>query len=339
MPSTPTKVYLPSLGTFGVNAGPLIINQAGDLAALLFEIPKTGTVTGMKFITASVTTGCTIRGTIQTISPTTSIPTGTLYDANATGTVVVANGASSTTFTVTFAGNVSATKGDVVALVLDVSSGAPSALQIRSFTPKLLLAPTSYKITTGVGSFVINAAVPSICLTYNTGDFVAEASMFTVTTTRSASTTTSPDEIGNKFTAPFNCECDGFAFQPGTPANFKATDIVLYDSANNVVATKSLSASLYIGIGSSIVRERWPTPVNLKKGQVYRIVAKPTTSTTWTGLFAELSTFAVRAQDLIDISHAKTSRTDAGAWTDDTSAIVNLAITVDKVYQPGGSFM
>jgi len=304
------------------------------------EIPESGIVTGIKFCTATVTTGCTLSATIETVNEATSVPTGTLYHANATGTVVVSNTDDNVIKTVTFPGNVPVNAGDCVAVVLRISSGTPSALQLRALQGMVETSqPFRYRIQTGTTTMA--GTVPSIVFTYSTGDVVPEGGLpFSLTANLSLSTSTTPDEVGNKLTALLNCRSHGFVFRSGSNTNFKATEVILYDSANNVVAAQVLPPSLIIGMATeNAYYGRWDTPVNLKKGRVYRLVVKPTTGTTWTNMLIKYSGFAARPKSFQELAVAFTSRVDAGAWSDDTDGVVNLALAIDKIYQPGGSFM
>lgn len=331
-----SRIWLPQPTILAIPGFVASINQAGDSVMNGFCIPQTGTVTGMKFATQTVTTGCVIRGSLQTLSG--AINTGTLIDANAAGTVTVANTDDNVIKTVTFAGNVSVTKGDCVAGVLDISSGTPSALQIRTsanYAPTSL--PYSHKVQTGAGAFSTN--IVNMCLTYDTGDVgIAGAMLYQASISPSISSSTTPDELGMKFTMPYSARTDGFVFKVATSATFQACDINLYDSSNSVVATTSLDGNAIKGTGiNGWLTGFWNTEANLLKGRTYRVVLTPTTTTTWTNIIQESSgvvVFPVAG----DTAPAFTSRVDAGSWTDDATIFVPIGISIDKIYQPGGSY-
>lgn len=331
------RIWLPQTTISTTQGTVASINQAGDLAMLGCQIPQTGNVTGLKFATQTVTTGCDIRGSLQTLTSG-SINSGTLIDANASGTVTVANSDDATIKTVTFTAPVAVTKGTNVALVLDISSGTPSALQIKTNvnqSPTSL--PYSYKVQTGVGSFtthVINA-----CLTYDTGDVAIEGTMcYSTAANQAISTSTTPDEIGMKFTMPYSARSDGYVFRMIAPGGAVALNMNLYDvSSGSVVATAALDPNIMVGTGlTSWITGFWNTAVDLLKGRSYRVVFTPTTTTSWT--ITQKGSGVVLFPGDGDTAPAFTSRVNAGSWTDDATMFIPIGITIDKIYQAGGSY-
>lgn len=341
MPSINQRFHIPELSALGAAAATSSLNQAGDFFALLCEIPKSGNVTGIKFATGTVTTGCTVSGTIETLNSTTSVPTGSLYHANATGTVVVANTDDNVIKTVTFVSAAPVTIGDQVGICIRISSGTPSGLGLRGFDPiQQNSLPARYRVQSATAT--LSGTTASILLTYDTGDTVIlGTSIFSNTSNLSLATNTTPDEVGSKFTCPFNLQSDGFMIRFGSDANVKAFDMVLYDSDNNVVATRSIPANAIVGMNTVLAYYgKWSSAVNLKKGRIYRLIAKPTTTTSWATMLIKYTGFAARPTTLTDISYAYTQRTDASSvWSDDTDAVVNIALSVSKIHQAGGSFM
>lgn len=315
------------------------INQAGDFVSLLMYVEKTGNLTGLKFSTATVTVGCTLSGNVETLDPTTSIPTGTLINANATGTVVVADADDNVLKSVTFAAPVAVTAGDVIALTLRISAGTPTTLQIRTVTPTgPFTMPITYKLQSAVGAFA-GTALAMIAPVYDTGVRVPAKMMLATTFTNvNLSNASTPDEVGIKITMPYSARTDRAVFKTQSGAAFKAADIVLYDDANTVLATQSLSAGAFIGTGNGIQSIPWDATVNLKKGRVYRLVFKPTTSTAWNSAYQRPNTGVTgnRRPCLDELAYFYTSRTDAGAWTDSDDSIFPLMLGIDKIYQPAG---
>ena len=107
----------------------ITMDAAGDKLALIHRVPKTGTLTGINFRTGTVSTaGATLRAQVETV--TNGAPTGTLKYTNGTGTVVVATSDDNVWKAVAINGGtgVAVTKGDLVATVIDVSSGTPNTV-------------------------------------------------------------------------------------------------------------------------------------------------------------------------------------------------------------------
>lgn len=337
MPAINTgRLYMPSISQSNINGTSLVFAATTDVISLIHEIPQTGNITGMKFTTGTVGTGCTLVCTIETVSA--SKPTGTLYHANATATVVVANLDDNVVKTVAFS-SFAATRGDLVAITIRYSSGAPSNLQIRTSSALVPNAyPTQYSNIATVDAWV--AGQPHFILTYDTGDVNPESTLaWTNSSNISISSSTTPDEAGNLFTAPYSGVSDGFLFRVANNPNAQDIDVVLYDSADNVVASKSLSATALSG-GTLTNNDKgfWTTDVNIVKGQQYRLVAKPTTTTTWTNLFTQINGVVLGGNDG-DANPQYTTRTDAGAWSNTANALVPICLMIKQVYQPGGSFL
>jgi hypothetical protein len=330
------RLFYPTIENTFVASTTVNMSATTDIVAAICQVPQTGTVTGMKFCTGTVTTGCTLSGTIETV--TAAAPSTTLYHANATGTVVVDNTDDSVTKTVTFAGNVSVTKGDLIAITLRVSSGTPSALGIRTSVCGFLSNhPIQYQNIATVSGWGTNT--PNMVLTYNTGDMPpVHMAAFPTNNNISASSSTSPDEVGIYFQAAFSAKTDGYVFRTGTANNAENIDVILYDSSNNVLASQSLSKEAIDGCGTnSFIHGVWPTDANIIKGRYYRLILKPTTTTTWTNLTANTTSNIVQAYDGV-ANPVYTSRTDAGAWTETADAQAPLALSISQIYQAGGSY-
>ena len=326
---TPTRVFFPSPRSVGTTSTAATITNAGDLASMLCKISQTGTVTGGTFGTGTVTTGCTLSYTIETVSG--GAPTGTLYHANATGTVVVANGDDSVLKTVAFIGNVPVTQGDTVALCLRISSGTPSVLQIRTFSPIFASSdPLLYKIDTGVAG--TSSVTPCMSLTYTTGEVVIPGSAcFGTASNLSISTTTTPDEIGHKILMPFSGRSDGFVFRCNSGVTSQAGSINLYNSSNTVIATCLLDPNLLVLSGNNHLL--WSTPVDLVAGQTYRLIVTPSTSTTWTNTMLSIRTFSGHSSNITTYV-TDTQRTDGGAWTDTANRYYPFILSFDRIYTP-----
>lgn len=149
----------------GLTAGmsnAMTFDAGTDAIALVgHAVPKTGTLTAIRFRTGTVSTaGATFRASVQTVSAA-GIPSGTLYTANAEGTVVVNTTDDSAWMTVSINGGtgVTVTRGGRVCTVIDVSSGTPNTVIVQSGStltmalgnvPKVMTNTTgSYALSTG----------------------------------------------------------------------------------------------------------------------------------------------------------------------------------------------
>jgi hypothetical protein len=332
------NIFLPSTDASVIQSTALSMNTAADYFSLMCQIPQTGTITGMKFATGSVNTGCTLTATIEGIVD--AKPDGVLYDANATGTVVVANTDDNVTKTVTFAGNVSATRGDFVAIRLTPSTGTPTAMQIRTQTT---LFTSGFPYTQYYASATNTWSQAMMCysLVYDTGDVTPYGVTFNnVNANVSISSSTTPDEAGIKLTAPYSASVMGLFWRVTTGSNAQDVDLILYDEDDNVLASQSFSKEYFETASTNInntVKLLLDANVAIKKGRVYRVVLKPTTTTTWTNMFQTINNPEIQWDG--DANAVYTTRTNAGAWTDDSTKIAPLGMIIDQIYQPGGSFL
>lgn len=126
-------------------------DSAADRMALITMIPKTGTLTAVEFRTGAVsTTGATLQVQLETVAAD-GTPSGTIYTSGANGTVVVSTSDDNVFKSVSINGGtgVTVTKGDMVAIVLTVSSGTPKTIQISA-------APNSAYNFLGVFPYQVN---------------------------------------------------------------------------------------------------------------------------------------------------------------------------------------
>ncbi len=116
-------------------------DAAGDAVGWVFDVPDTGTLTAVAFSCSSHTTTATMSCEIHTLDNTNGLPTGTLYDANATGTVSV-SAVANYQIAINGGTGISVTAGDQIVPLLFVASGTPSfniqtglTLQHQTYSP------------------------------------------------------------------------------------------------------------------------------------------------------------------------------------------------------------
>ena len=141
-----------------------------------------------------------------------------------------------------------------------------------------------------------------------------------------------PDEVGNKFVAPFTMRVAGISFITYVNnANYVCT---LYDDADTVLATVTYPSRVVFAT-ISWYPFVFTDPVTLTRGETYRATCKPESGGT-SFYYYDYTTFNVGAQDG-GTSLMKTSRADAGAWTDTADARVRLRLIVSGIEQGGAS--
>src|SRR5688572_2287311 len=70
----------------------LTLDASGEKIGWVLQAAATGAIDAIWFRTGTVTTGDTVDVRIETVDPSTGLPTGTLWSANTNVSVVIANG-------------------------------------------------------------------------------------------------------------------------------------------------------------------------------------------------------------------------------------------------------
>lgn len=306
-----------------------VIGGAGEKSASVFSVPKTGTIDRVIFKAGTVTTAQTLRAGLQTVDATTGFPTGTAYGGMVAGTQAAP--ATNTLYEVTLGTSATATRGDKIAMVVEFDATAGN-LQIatQGCTRDLSTGfPYNCLYTTAWAKQGDGNCVPIVGVRYSDGtyEFVGSflASVVTSTTFNSGS---AADEIGNKITLNDAVRTNGFWWIGTASGDF---DAVLYDAANNVVASVSVDKDLQRANGTaSLFNLPWTAAAELPIG-TYRLVIKPTTTTN-----VSLVEYTVLNNAMLDSNPGgsdmvKTTRVDAGAWTDTTTAqVAFLGLLIDQ---------
>jgi hypothetical protein len=156
--------------------------------------------------------------------------------------------------------------------------------------------------------------------------------------------TGTPDERGMKFSIPTGTctsyKVAGIRLLAGITNSAATWDLVLYDSANTVLQSISFTNSAMFNTASIGLRDFYfdeSTLSALTPGLDYRIVVKPTAAS----LGAMVYNIAGSAWPLAPAINpggtwAYTTRTDAGAWTDDPNVTMPLKLILHDVTSNGG---
>lgn len=314
-----------------------LIDAAAEKVAFIFTVPKTGTLDKIEFRVATVGNNPDngIRISLQNVDLATGDPDGTQDQfRDITGTIT------SNTWQVpglmtsdgTDGGiKRSVTQGELLAVVAEfVSFTAGDTLSpftvwaaVNSSGPNFPYgdAFTAAWVKSTIGGF-------DFILKYSDGSYVTTTYSFPflVGTTLTVGNATTPDEVALKIAPPvamtingafIHCDCDG------------DTDIILYDSADTVLASVSYDSNSRVVTGTGPIAVSFPEIV-LSAGATYRLAIKPTTATTLSASSASFSSTTIRDAFMGD-SFSYSSRTDAGAWTDVATDHLVAGVFVSKV--------
>jgi hypothetical protein len=314
----------PHFGNLGPNTtGVLLMDASGEKATFIFGAAKTGTLSRLRFRTGTVGTGDTVRASFQNVDLATGMPDET---ADQYRDVTVGNGDDNVahyTGILSSDGTDTGTKrsvsaGDLVAIVFEYPSYVAGNLNIATQTGSSGVTNFPYSALKTGGSWAKSTTgLPIVAVEYDDGSYAwipgATAAVSGIASEAYSSSST-PDERGNIIVPTFTGTVCGFWFV-GSPSG--DTDIVLYNSVDGVVLSKSLDKDT---IATAAVHK--PTEIlfnstaTLTASATYRLVAKPTTTSN-----TNLSGWSYPAAAVLGAEPAgtqvySTTRTDGGAWTD-----------------------
>lgn len=218
-----------------------------DAFALVHRVPKDGTLTAIRFRTGTVSTaGATFRASVQTVTGAPLAPSGTLAYTSAEGTVVVNTTDDAVWKTVSINGGTGVTvnRGDLVASVIDVSSGTPNTVIIQAgstLTMALGNFPKVMTNTTGSWAVGTSSLAAGLVWEYDTG--------MTYCYGMNAAHGSAATAVGNgneralRFQLPFPARCYGigaYILNAAAGADFR---VRLYDSTPNILTNGEIDPS------------------------------------------------------------------------------------------------
>lgn len=335
-------VFIPAPDMFQWSGAPSFNNSPIDAAdegvAAILAIPKTGNVLKILFSTRTVTTGATVTGRIETLDAavTPATPSGTLYHANATGTLVVNSTDDNIGLTISFASAAPVTKGDKVAVIVKNPLVSFGNIQIADFADDVTNFP--YKmLNTGISpliSWAVIARAPIVGLEYDDGSYEHIHGCWPITTitTTTYNNTSTPDEIGIRFQVAFPCRASGMWAYMDPDGDF---NVNLYDS-DGVTKIASTSYAVDKDVSGTTTAGyhffKFATTANLTKDTYYRLVIEPSSATSLSLYdFTVLTAAVMDAFDggqLVHLTSAK-DPTGEGSWTNTTTRRPWMGLEID----------
>lgn len=285
----------------------LVLDAAGEKAAFLFGAPKAGAIAKVTFRLGTVTTGRTLKLSLQDVDPATGDPDGV---ADQSGTVGVADTDDNVFKTVTLGATRSVGRGEVVACVIEFDDLVGN-LQIACGNQIRVGNAYSDLFTT---AWAKQSRTPVLVLEYDDGSIASPFGCLAGPhATRTFNNTSTPDEIALRFRLPFPVRCAGLSFL-GTLSG--DCELVLYQGTSPL-ATLSLDKDLRSG--GEEFGGFFANSVDLAANTVYRASVKPTTTTN----------LSLQLTDVAEAAHMGalpggaelywSERTDGGSWSDFTT--------------------
>ena len=316
-----------------------IIDAANETAGLVFQAPAAGSLTDIGFGLKDVTTGATVDVRLETVDAvTTGDATGTLFGAGSNASKIIAGTDDNKWMTATLTTAPTVAIGDLMAIQIVNPAASFGNITFFGMIPVRQTLASPYvdsflnaawvKRTRG-GSYAVKIGGTW----YNVGGFAP----WTLVEVQAIQTTGSA-EVGNRFSPPFNCECNGFEiaalnWTDDTKATLYSSDgtTILGQSATWDKDTKSDT--------SQMLRIFNFAPVILSAGSAYYACFNNLGSTVLnaqgqsTNVAANLTGLASGETGLY-----KVLRTTAGsgAFTETTNARMTIMLCLSKIDNGAG---
>lgn len=298
----------------------------------VFQITETGSIKGASFgIAANMwTTPAAIDVRLETVGSD-GRPTGTLWATN-TNYSITSGIAANTWQSVDFTAPASVTRGDFVALVIQPSTTYDFYLKINNGGP--LRFP--------YGTAKVSGAWNKDTYTLQCGLKYADdayrhfpgVSTWSVIDNTDFNTGNTPDEIGIKFVAPFDCTVGG-VWSTAELASASAITFKLYDGATTVF-TFSVGGAMSNNAPPGLNQHILPASYSLTAGATYRLTAQSSSVSSMRLTKGTVSAAALMAANHMGADCVWTERTDGGSWTDISTQRPFMGLLLDGVPAGGG---
>lgn len=315
----------------------LLIDASGEKAAVVFRVPKTGVISGVGFRLGTVTTGQTLKVSLQDVGEATAVPDETVDQSF---TVAVADTDDDTWKQGDFGSTRTVTIGDYLACVIEFDSTVGN-LSISAWDPgsgfNTGWTGQGYPCLKTAGAWGTYFLFPILAVKYSDGSYEQQIDLFpfTALTSVTINQDSTPDELGNRFTFPARVRVKGVAY-------FKqhlggSGEVVLYDSDGGTVLRSVAFSNTGQASGATDANWRYfSSPVILEANTVYRLVYKSTADSPANGITVfVVSVNAAAIMDVLDGGQAvhRTERTNGGAWTQTATQRVfaSLGVIIDQV--------
>jgi len=327
VPVFPAKVSSTTSGSANT------LNTAWQKLAFIFQAPKTWNISKLGFRTNTVTTGtatCDIR--LETVDTATWFPTWTLAGTNSNGNSNIASSDDNVAKETTLTSACAVTKWDLLAMVI-VPSGTFNMLLVTFSDWWTYGFPNVASFDGSVRSQWTNSA-PFMTVWYDDGTYPTMLHIYPIggNSTATFSSSSTPDEIGNAITIPFNCKVKGVRSRFDQDWN---CDIILYDTDwVTVLGTIHTYTNLPSDTNAQLAFWLFSSEITLSAWSTYRLVLQPTSATSIAVQFFDFHSAAARNQlsfwSSIKYTTAK-NPSGIGSWTDTTTRIANLGLIIGQI--------
>lgn len=337
-------------GTLPTNDFDRVIDADGEKLGYTIRAPKAGTIEAFVFSTGTVTQDPAngVKVSFQGVDAD-GFPDGVVSHYRVYTTIASADNHETGLITDdgTDNGNKkTVTKGEIFSVVIEFESFlAGDNLEIRDgyYAGALSIGylSTANWYHTAAWQNTLGSSVRGI-LKYDDGSYEtlakhmgdgarstsSEIALFDVNST--------PDEVGVKFSAPYDCRLYGFVWFGGI--RNETFNVILYDENDSVIATLVYGTDFFEMYPRTVsaVRTFWfADRPELSEASVYRLTFLPSTDS-GAGVLIGVFDFKTAAYaSALVANYIKTERTGGGAWTDTNTKRPAMALLFDRV--GGGS--
>lgn len=320
----------------------LVMDASGEKIAVMFRVPKTGTLNGCGFRIGNSTQipSSGVRVSFQDRNAATGFPDGTQDQYR------VVTGMSANTWVepglVTSDGTDggskrSVTAGDLMCIVIEFESFAASdviRLAVTNANGTPFLHPGFALYTS---SWAGTARAGCVALIYSDGSYVNPMPFglppASAITTTNVSSSTTPDEVALIFVPSVPMSVCGAWILVDLDAN---ADLVLYDSGGSTLASVSLDAEDRRGTARGTITALFSSTVDLSAGSTYRLAFKPSTTTNDALAYYDVTSTAAMGACEGGADWHWSQRTDAGSWTETNTRRPFIGLLIDKFSDGAG---
>lgn len=315
----------------------VLIDSAPEEVDMVFQIPKTGTISKIWFRTGVVTTGDTLKVGIYTVDPATGLATTTAYGGMVAGTVLlVASTDNNKAIPVTLGTACSATKGDPpVAVRIQYNSYVAGNLNIQLMAGGGGTAQIFPYICVDQGSGLgkTTSWTPLLLLEYSDGTFPCVVGAYPWVTglaTTSIHLNSTPDELALRFSIPVPSRLSGFSVHGGQGND---ADFVCY---GDTTVTLSHDGE-FVSTTAARSQDYSMSGPTLAANTVHRMAVKATEATnTVSVVVGEVPSAAAMEAADGGAEFYLSERNDAGTWTDTTTKRPLISLHLDQFSDGAG---
>lgn len=331
-----------------VSAAGTRLDATGERIGSIFMIRTAGNIAKIYIRTGTVTTGDTLKVSLQGVTSG-GLPDGTIL-ATATGnkaygTVAVADGDDNVWKEVTLTEVAPVIQGQYVAIVIEWNSYVAGDMYIAissssGYYMSLYNVYTVTDVTASPGTWIRSVSLNTytFALEYDDTNYYQNIVIGpAVNTVDLFHTGTVYDEQGNYVTFPFSFRAIGFWVFTEADQPF---DMILYDSSSNVLANCSPSNDIRYSTSTGFLYYLFDSnPASnytIAASTYYRIVMKPTSATNTPCYYFTVPAASAMSAFGLGGNCIRTTRVDGGAWTNYDTQRCAIGLLYDQIDIGGG---